>query len=598
MIAVSPDNVASVVKTLDDERVWVVDTETTGLRCYHGDVPFSVAIWAGSTGYYFNFMEYHGQDAVVVDPSVLVHSFSQPRTYIFHNAKFDLRMLANIGLKVPRQSTLYCTMTMERVVNLVDSHVSFSLGDMGKRYGIKKDDAVEKYIEDHGLWEWRETATGGKTKDKFFDQVPYGVIAPYAVRDVEATGGIAVKQMGIVRREVANYSHSNTLDQVKKNEMRLLRTVYDIENRGVLIDEPYCHKALTYETGVYTEARAAFEKCYGKPVDKMGSIVYKEVFRDEQWTLTGKGNPSFSKKVIEGFTGKAATHLNTSRKAKSKIDVYKNLLYHIDDCGVLHTNLNQNIPRTGRFSSSGPNLQNMEKPKKEDLEGLYVVRRAIIPRGSNSFAMLDYEQMEYRMMLDYANAAPLIQKVLGGLDVHQAMADAVGFPRDNVKNANFAILYGAGDQTLSVTLGSSLADAQKLRQAIYKASPEIEQFVDAVKARARNKRRIRNWLGRIYNFNDRSTVFKAVNTLIQGGCADVVKMAMIVIDEMLQDYVTDMVLTIHDEIVLEGPMDELEELIPKVKHIMETVYEPRNGLHLSVSVDVSNTSLADKRVYE
>jgi DNA polymerase-1 len=216
--------------------------------------------------------------------------------------------------------------------------------------------------------------------------------------------------------------------------------------------------------------------------------------------------------------------------------------------------------------------------------------------------MLDYDQMEYRLMLDYASrmavdkegVLELVKKVLGGLDVHQATADVASVDRRSAKTVNFAVLYGSGIANLAARLGVSESRARAIRDSIFRAAPEIETFIRRAGGAAEKRGFVVNWFGRRSSFPDARYSYRAPNHLIQGGCADVVKVAMNRIDDYLQPFRTKLVLMIHDELVLEGPPAEAGEVIPEVKKIMETVYQS-NFLPLTCGVDHSYKSLADKQ---
>ena len=590
---VTEAQIPAVTETLSNFGTWVVDTETTGLRPYHGDVPFSVGIYAGSEWYYFNFLGYEGEDVPVLTPEMVKHLFRLPTRIVFHNAKFDLSMLKNVGIEVPDETEIYCTMVGERVVAGNDAH-SFSMDDIAPKYGYAKDDAVERYIADNKLFEDQQVpGKKRKVRNKFYSLVPFDIMAPYCGADVVATAGIYQGQVKrLMELGETALDKQPAVRDLMRQEMDLVKVVWHMEQKGVLIDREFCRRAVTHYGGKIAEAEVSFLDMTGKDF-KPGSTLYKDIFKDEEWKYTAKGNPSFASKVIEGFKGEEAQIVKGLRKHKHLMDTYNGFLYHADEEGVIHTNLNQHQARTGRFSSSAPNLQNMEKAEGEDLIQEFTPRRAVIPRPGHYLGMIDYRQMEYRMMLDYAGAHDLIRQVNDGMDVHQAMADKVGYPRKKVKNANFAILYGSGDKTLASTLGGTLQEAQDLRRAIYSASPQIAEFVNAVRYHLgrRKGRYVWNWMGRLFWFKDLGKGYKAPNAIIQGGCADVVKRAMV---RTAKEHFGLMALCIHDEIVLEIPNGDTD-IVKSVCKIMKDVYKPRNGIILDVEAEWSDVSLADKK---
>jgi len=186
----------------------------------------------------------------------------------------------------------------------------------------------------------------------------------------------------------------------------------------------------------------------------------------------------------------------------------------------------------------------------------------------------------------------LIDEVLSGKDVHQATADIAGITRKEAKTTNFLTLYGGGLNKLMEGLQCSEAKAKQIQHRIYKSAPEIWRFIGKTIEDVERRGWVYNWYGRRYAFPNRRFSYRAPNYLIQGGCADVVKIAMNHIHEYLRTYKSNMVMQIHDEIVIECHEDECD-LMPQVKSIMEEVY-PYKYLPLTCGIEWSDKSLADK----
>jgi len=192
----------------------------------------------------------------------------------------------------------------------------------------------------------------------------------------------------------------------------------------------------------------------------------------------------------------------------------------------------------------------------------------------------------------------LTQMVKDGHDVHQATADLVtalgtSLKRNKAKNGNFAFVYGAGLDTLATTIKGTRADAAQLKASINSIAPEIGAFVKKVMRTTEQRKYIKNWLGRISHFPDTRWAYKAPNYLIQGGCADIMKVAMNQIDERLLKMKSNMIMTIHDEVVVEVHESEIKTVPHMVAEIMETAY-PSTHLPLTVGMEWSEKSLADK----
>lgn len=585
------------------------DTETTGLRPYHGHAPFSLILGTDAEQFYFNFWAYPGMDPEeILTPGhwaeLSDRLFSDPaKVWYAHNALFDLAMLAQIGVEIA--GTVHCTQSIARVE--YNDHMEYNLDACAERIGFQKDDAVEAYIAEHSLWEW-EQVPGKKQRDKnkFYYRVPFEVMRPYGERDAEICYRLARHQEEALQR--LTNDTPETLPSVRnilENERRLTRTVHRMERVGLRIDRPYCVRAARYEADRAEKAVAAFKAATGKDFAASPKL-FADVFHDERelWGYTDKGNPSFESEYLQRFKNPAARAVLDYRDAKSKSDFYQNFLHHADRDDVVHPGWQQWGTASGRFSSSKPNFQNLTSEEDADeVAQEFVVRRAIIPRDGYLLIMPDFDQMEYRMMFDYAcnlvgRETPVVRRIKEGYDPHQATADIVtagGTPlsRKRAKNGNFAFLYGSGIATMAKTIGSSEDEARALKQAISQAAPEVALFIRSVSDTVRKRGFIFNWLGRRAYFPDPNFAYKAPNYLIQGGCADVVKVAMNRIDEALAPTRSRMIATIHDELPIEVHESEVEKIPRLVKEIMESVY-PHQYLPLTVGMEYSTKSLADK----
>ncbi len=615
---VTRNNFESVLTSLADRLMLSLDTETTGLRPYHGDEFFSIILHDGTTAYYFNFNDYPD---VTEEYSLELPEYrdrlgrffaSNPeRIWLIHNAKFDLAILRRAGWEVV--GTVHDTMAVARVLDSTLFPNQFSLDECAKRIGYAKSDIVKTWLLKTKSYT-EETTPGKKTKKKnlHFSLAPWDLIVPYGEQDGEITfrlGEYQRRALCEVHDAMQAARAPATVLNVFRNELELTRTVFEMESLGVLVDRDLCRAAVKHCEALEVEAKEIFAKIAGEPF-KDSTPVYQRVFASDKdrWvygaeTATGKKNPSFDSDVLATFQNPAAKCVLDWRKAKSDANYYHGFLYEADRHGVIHASFNQHIAATGRFSSSNPNLQNLTKDEDVNLSSEFIVRRAIIPRLGNVFHMLDYDQMEYRLMLDYAarftsdedGVMALIAKVLGGLDVHQATADVAQIDRRSAKTVNFATLYGSGIKNLSGRLGVTEQRARDIRDSIFRAAPEIRQFIRRVIDTAEKRGYIVNWFGRKCSFPDAAYSYRAPNYIIQGGCADVVKVAMNLIHAacLANGWKTRLVLMVHDELVLEGPPDEGPTVIPEVKRIMESVY-PHRFLPLTCGVDHSFKSLADK----
>jgi len=591
---------------LTKKKYLSLDTETTGLNWAGKDEIVAIIISTDTDDYYFNFKDYGEEDAPVITRAEFYNEMEDvlldPKIIWFmHNAKFDLHMLAKWGFLIA--GPVHCTMAIER---LLDSQAaSLSLDNVAKRYGLRKSGDVMDYLRENKLYEVR-SVEGKKKRERiyFWDKVPYRVLQPYGEIDGRITYKIGKKQ----RREITAISKEqgdipNNIYKVYLNEVRLTRTVFHMEHLGVRLNVPYCEKAICFYESRYEALLEEWVNATGCAfVDSAKAI--RAAVPDLRAGRTDKDQESFDKASLKLTNHPAASLILDIRECKKILDFFNTFLHYVDRDGYIHPSLNQSGTRTGRFSCSSPNLQQLTKDSDEALEDdeAFPIRRAIIPSEGHYFLLIDYDQQEYRMMLDYCGAKVLINKVKAGMDVHSAMAETVSefspISRKQAKTTNFFILYGGGIVALANKLGLSRAEARKIREAVFEAAPSLKRFIRRVSDRARTHMHVKNWLGRMVHFppprvGKKDMYYKAPNALIQGGCADVVKVAMNECDELLAPYKSRMVLCIHDELIFEIAYDE-EFLVPRLKSIMEKVY-PYIHLPLTATVEYSEHSLADRK---
>lgn len=280
--------------------------------------------------------------------------------------------------------------------------------------------------------------------------------------------------------------------------------------------------------------------------------------------------------------------------------------------------------KTGRFSCTSPNLQNVGKAD-EDI-GEFPIRRAFVPEKNHTLVMVDYNQMEFRMMLDYAKQNDLIRQIQNGHDPHQATADLSGLSRKHAKTLNFLLLYSGGlskqafamkdlkpIERVALIAYDRLEDKRKAKTMLppeqygivkpildemkgfkrqyFEALPMVESLIQNCTNSAIDRGWVFNWMGRRFHFSDPRFAYRATNSVIQGGCADVVKKAMVALHPGLPAFGAKIGLTIHDELIMNVPNDELR-CVGIIKETMESIY-PYNKMQLTCSVSHSQTSWGD-----
>ena len=267
---------------------------------------------------------------------------------------------------------------------------------------------------------------------------------------------------------------------------------------------------------------------------------------------------------------------------------------------VIHTTYNQTVTTTGRLSSTNPNLQNIPVRTEEGRE----LRKLFIAREGRSFIDADYSQIELRLLAHFSGCTALIEAYRKGEDIHAATAARIfGVPlsevttamRRRAKTINFGIIYGMSAFGLSKDLGCSASEAQSYITKYFEMHPEVRTYMDANVKMAKEEGFVTTVLGRkryipelrASNFNLRAFGERAaMNMHLQGSAADIIKIAMLRVTERLkaEGLRAKMVLQVHDELVLDAPLEELEQAKALLKEEMEGAIALSVPLTAEVSV--------------
>ena len=589
---VKPEDVGHALELIRSSEKLAVDTETTGVE--HHDLPFGMSIATKDKALYL--------DERVTPNFWNGVAFLGNAQILLQNAKFDMHMLTRKGIHLP-VSAVYKDIAIEaRIIkNDFNGGRAYSLDEQAKRQGWGKDKAVENYIKEHNVYEERRNFFGEVYKAPRYDRVPLDVMSAYAAHDARLT-------YDLHERYESQFDSDDR--RVLENEYELTQVCKAMEEKGVKLNVEYTLQALHHERGIMESLKRQFNELTG--TDFVNSAKSLEKSLDFALPKTKEGNPSLKDEVIEALLNRP----NLSAKSAKVLELvrgirmydkristyYEAFLNAQDSSSFIHPSMWQAGTRTGRFSCSNPNLQNV--PKEEDSTDPYVIRGCFKPRNSGRcFVSIDYKQMEYRMAAAYANESGVIRDVMSGADFHQATASMVGISRSQAKTLNFAILYGAGDKKIAQMLGTTLEQAQLIITKYYLNLPKIDTLIGKIKETAHVRGFIRTWLGRKLRFGyhrDPETEqrwhdsYSAPNHLIQGGCADVVKKAMV---EVAREFpFLDMILQIHDQLVFDMEPSQFH-LIPRIKEIMESVWE-KNGMRLEVDIKHSYVSLAERDLLE
>ncbi len=333
---------------------------------------------------------------------------------------------------------------------------------------------------------------------------------------------------------------------------------------------------------------------------QLGKVLFEDMGLPAP-VKTGKGKQiSTAADVLESLAeefpiaGKVLEFRQIAKLKGTYVDALPQLIR--PETGRVHTTFNQAGASTGRLSSSNPNLQNI--PIRTELGR--EIRRAFIPRDGWKLIVADYSQIELRLLAHMSRDKVLVEAFRNGEDIHtRTAAEVLGVPplmitremRNSAKAVNFGIVYGQTAFGLSQQLGIDRREADRYIKSYFERYSGVRKFIDATIAEVRQSGVATTMHGRIRpipDMNSRNPSARgfaertAVNTPLQGTAADLIKIAMIRLDQKLQGYRTKLLLQVHDELVLEAPPEEVETVSKLVKQEMENVYK----LDVPLLVDV------------
>lgn len=433
----------------------------------------------------------------------------------------------------------------------------------------------------------------GKGKNQItMDKVPVDKLTDYACEDAD----IAFRLNNLLTKFLNN---AGLMELFEKVEMPLSVVITDMEETGIKIDTVLLErmsieledKLRQLERDIFDSADETFN--INSP-QQLGAILFEKMKLHEILGIKTKRTKIGYKTdmdVLESLSSLPFPKLIIEYRQLTKLkSTYTDALPKLINAktGRLHTSFNQTITATGRLSSSSPNLQNI--PIRSEMGKK--IRQAFIASSPNTVLLsADYSQIELRILAHLSKDKTLIESFMADEDIHSKTASLIfDIPIDKVppelrgkaKAINFGIIYGMGQAKLARETGISQKEAKKFIDSYFEKYPGIKNFIETTIGYARTHGFVKTLLNRkrdipdIHSSNSRirsNAEHIAVNTPIQGTCADMIKLAMIDIYNKLNknNLKTKMLLQIHDELLFEVPEKELDQVSEIIKNSMETV---------------------------
>jgi DNA polymerase-1 len=360
---------------------------------------------------------------------------------------------------------------------------------------------------------------------------------------------------------------------------------------------------------IYQQAGKTFN--IGSP-KQLGEVLFNDLNLADKAKKTKTGQYKTDEQTLQTLEGKhpiIADILSWRESSKLKSTYLDALPQHcVKQTGRIHTHFHQLVAATGRLASSDPNLQNIpvrsEAGKK--VRKAFICSRAKTAGGGYELLSCDYSQIELRVMAAIANDTAMIEAFQNHEDIHRATAakvfgvasdEVTGDMRRTAKMVNFGIIYGISAFGLSQRLGIPRAEAAEVIEAYFREYPAIRLFMENTVRQARDQGYVETLGGRRRSFPDldsanqnlRSNAERsAINTPIQGTAADMIKLAMVQIDQVIREgcFQSRMLLQVHDELVFDLAEHEKEMLVPKILGCMKHALELPNGVPIEVEYGI------------
>jgi DNA polymerase-1 len=590
----TPAKLDELVAKLSQHSLIAIDTETTHLMPRWAEIVGYSFAWTPGEACYVAVRGPAG--ATVIDPDVALAKLrpileNSDIAKIGQNLKYDMIVLRNVGVRLAGAA--------------FDTMVASYLLDAGER-NHNLDDLSERYL-DHTTIKISELIGKGKNQ-KRMDEVPIDQIGPYAAEDAD----VPIRLQPLLEARLDENSLTALNETV---ELPLVDVLADLEFAGVGVDR----ERLSELSGRYTERlkqlEIEIEELAGHPLNiaspkQLAQVLFQELrLPVVKKTKTG---PSTDADVLEQLAdqhplpAKIIEHRQYAKLKNTYVDALPEMIH--PTTGRVHASFNQVVAATGRLSSSDPNLQNIPIRTEEGRE----IRSAFVAAPGHKLLAADYSQIELRILAHYSEDPALCEAFAHNEDIHTLVAsqvfgvDAVEVTsamRRKAKAVNFGIIYGQSSFGLAKALDISQEEAAAFIDgyfARYKGVGEFfadtlaeccrQGYVTTLLGRRRAIQGVRmpeaqlagleTWSRRPLNLPERT----AVNTVIQGSAADLIKLAMLSIARRLRDegHASKMILQIHDELVFEVPDAELDTLAGLVVNEMQTVLSLRVPLKVDV----------------
>lgn len=573
-----------LVENLMAQNAVCFDTETTSLNEMEAELVGMSFSYKKGLSYYIPISE--NKEEAMATLEIFRPFFEKESVLkIAHNLKFDYKILKSHGVEI--QGVIFDTMIAHYLLNPDGRHGMDYLSEVYLNY---KPVSIETII-----------GKKGKNQGTFRD-ADLVTQTNYAAEDADVTYQLYELFAPQLKKEGLE-------DLFFKVEMPLMVVLAKMELEGVSLDENWLKKeSKDLENDLKNLEEKIFELS-GEEFNmnsprQLGEILFEKMQLDPKAKKTKTGQYATSEDVLQKLVAKHdiikyILEYRTYQKLKSTyVDALPTQIEKLDN--RVHTNFSQTTAATGRLASVNPNLQNIPI---RTLRGQQIRGAFVADKGSKIISA-DYSQIELRLIAEISGEENMIKAFQDGEDIHASTAaklfkiaieEVSKTQRSQAKTVNFGIIYGQGAFALADQTGLSRKEAKELIDSYYETYPKLKEFMAEQVQKARELGYVETILGRkrhLKDINSNNFVVRAhaernaVNAPIQGSAADIIKIAMIKIDNELdiQNLKTKMLLQVHDELLFESPIDEVENASKLIKTEMESAFETKVPLLVEVGV--------------
>lgn len=565
------------------------DTETTGLNAREAEIVGISICFKDHEAYYIPVPPDQAQAHKIAHALRPVFENESIRK-IGQNLKFDMQMLMNYQVEV--NGELFDTMIAHYLIQPDLKHSLDYLAEVYLNYHMVP---IDDLIGPKGIHQ------------KNMRDVEIGIIKEYACEDADITWQL----YNLLKREIIRLNLSALSMTI---EMPLIKVLAEMENAGFKISqenlEAYSailkNDLMEIETSIYDLAGERFN--IGSP-KQLGEVLFERLQIAEGAQKTKTKQYSTGEEVLAKLADKhpIVNKILDYRALLKLLNTYVDALPKLIDKQTVrvHTSLDQAWVSTGRLSSRNPNLQNIPIRDQRGKE----IRRAFIPCCSGHVLLsADYSQIELRLMAHLSQDENMINAFANNADIHLSTAakifkvpesEVTPAMRSKAKTANFGIIYGISSFGLSQRLNISRSEASDLIQGYFSSFPGVKKYMENAIRKAKEKGYVETIMGRrrfLPDIHSANAIVRgvaernAINAPIQGSAADVIKLAMVNLQNVLRhNYKSYLILQVHDELILDVDANELNKIKEIVRSEMEQVM--KLSVPLVVDIGVGNNWL-------